>query len=216
MLDLKDVTLIMVDSLDYQRSKHVIKHCMSKANFADVKFLTHFRADDSFADKHVVNIQRIETKRQYSHFIIEHLNNYFTTNFVLLIQYDGFIIDETSWTDEFLEYDYIGAPWPFIVLEDGCPAHFNVGNGGFSLRSKKLQTILQKDINIIKNAHDDKAIGQINRPYLEYHCGIKYAPYHLAERFSFEYLAWLDRPIPKTFGGHNFFVNDNFEVRPGK
>ena len=42
--------------------------------------------------------------------------------------------DGNRWRDEFLEYDYIGAPW-------NVPAgsRNNIGNGGFSLRRKFLE-----------------------------------------------------------------------------
>lgn len=203
MLSLDNVTLVMVDCLNYERAKLVFQHCLSKVNFAEAKFITSFSVKDKFTEKYCVRIDPIETKRQYGFFMTSKLNSFFDTDFVLVIQYDGFILDETLWSDQFLEYDYIGATWPIVCLDDGVPEHFNVGNGGFSLRSKKLHNILQKDINILKNKDEDKAICQINRSYLEYHHGIKYAPEHVADKFSFEYLDWLERPIPKTFGGHN-------------
>ena len=34
------------------------------------------------------------------------------TSHYLSIQADGWVLDASRWTDEFLEYDYIGAPWP--------------------------------------------------------------------------------------------------------
>lgn len=203
MISLNNVTLLMVDCLNYERAKNVFKHCLSKVNFADAKFITSFAVEDTFTKEYCVKIDPIETKRQYSFFMLSKLNSYFNTDFCLTIQYDGFILDEAMWTDEFLEYDYIGATWPTVCLDDGVPAHFNVGNGGFSLRSKRLHTLLQKDINIVKNKDEDKAICQINRSYLEYYHQIKFAPEHVADKFSFEYLDWLERPVPKTFGGHN-------------
>lgn len=218
MLKLNDVTLVMVDCTNYKRSKFVLQHCMNLVEFNSVKFLTHFESNEPFAKNHCVKIQQIDSTRAYSFFMLSELNSYFDTDFVLVVQHDGFILDTSCWTNEFLNYDYIGAPWPHIVLDDGVPGHFNIGNGGFSLRSKKLHKILQKDINIIKNKDEDKAIGQINRAYLEYHHNIRYAPEHLASKFSFEYLDWLDRPIPKTFGGHNCYIkkddrDENFGKR---
>ena len=34
------------------------------------------------------------------------------TDHFLLIQWDGHAVNAAAWTDEFLAYDYIGAPWP--------------------------------------------------------------------------------------------------------
>lgn len=43
--------------------------------------------------------------------MIKELNKYIETDYVLIVQYDGFILNPKAWMDEFLEYDYIGAPW---------------------------------------------------------------------------------------------------------
>ena len=61
----------------------------------------------------------------------------------LIIHADGFAVNPEAWTDEFLNYDYIGARWG-----DGV-----VGNGGFCLRSRKLYDAL-KDMNV-KNLTSD-------------------------------------------------------------
>lgn len=83
--------------------------------------------------------------------MIKELNKYIETSYVLIIQYDGFILNPDAWTDEFLEYDYIGAPWWYT---DDC----NVGNGGFSLRSKKLLEILANDDSILETHPEDHHI----------------------------------------------------------
>ena len=68
--------------------------------------------------------------------LYKHIN----TDFCLVVQYDGKVSDPDLWNDDFLNYDYIGAAWT-----DGY-----VGNGGFTLRSKKLYDALV-DMNV---AHD--------------------------------------------------------------
>ena len=37
----------------------------------------------------------------------------FVSSHILLIHPDGFVVNPSSWNDDFLNYDYIGAPWPF-------------------------------------------------------------------------------------------------------
>src|ERR1700722_12124880 len=56
------------------------------------------------------------------------------TSHCLTIQYDGFVLDSDMWRAEFLDYDYIGAPWPH--------RGYAVGNGGFSLRSVEMMRYL--------------------------------------------------------------------------
>lgn len=43
--------------------------------------------------------------------MVKLLDSYIETPHVLVVQYDGFILNPDAWTDEFLEYDYVGAPW---------------------------------------------------------------------------------------------------------
>lgn len=44
--------------------------------------------------------------------MVYELGDYIETDFVMLVHYDGFIVHPELWRDEFLDYDYIGAPWP--------------------------------------------------------------------------------------------------------
>lgn len=67
------------------------------------------------------------------------LHRRFPTEYVLIIQTDGFPL--TSGIERFLgRYDYFGAPWPgHMSWTDFYPyPRFGVGNGGFSLRSKRI------------------------------------------------------------------------------
>ena len=91
--------------------------------------------------------------------MIKELWQYFNSEFVLVIQHDGYVLDGNSWSDDFYKYDYIGAPW---LYSDGK----NVGNGGFSLRSKILQVFLAFDDFISATDPEDQAIGRLYRDYL--------------------------------------------------
>lgn len=115
----------------------------------------------------------------------------------LYIQYDGFAVNADAWDDSFLEFDYIGAPW-----HDGV-----VGNGGFSLRSRKLHEALAKMYvpdYLMNNYAEDSLICRMFRKGLEAEVGMKFAPQHVAYRFAVEhtpeehYKHW----IGKSFGFH--------------
>ncbi|OOR89420.1 hypothetical protein B0181_07000 [Moraxella caviae] len=94
---------------------------------------------------------------EYNLFMVYMLGSLIDTDFALVVQNDGWVIDGTKWRDEFLEYDYIGAPIAhFYEIHDHEPTHFydhmfwakhwqnppqnlhTPQNGGFSLRSRKL------------------------------------------------------------------------------
>lgn len=180
---LPSVTLIVVDCVDYERAKLALEHCAACCEFNSFKLLTHL----DIKDPRVVKIPKISSIEEYSRFMIRDLADYFTTDHVLVAQWDGFVWKPELWDDEFLKYDYIGAPWPDKILFPGVPKRFNVGNGGFSIRSKKLQDFLKNDQNLTMHRAEDVVICQLNRAYLEAK-GFTFAPFDLAKRFSWECL----------------------------
>ena len=184
-LNLDVFTLVCVDCLDSLRAKQAIVKSTHKIDFGEVLF---------FSDKALlpsefytpVLIHKIDSLASYSSFILNKLDDFIKTQFALIIQWDGFVWNPNAWTDKFLEYDYIGAPWV---------QHNNlVGNGGFSLRSKKLLS-LTKTLNY-SHEREDVSICQEHRDEL-FKRGIKFAPYEIAYRFSVE-----NEPYTNQFGWH--------------
>jgi len=192
---LDNVSLVCVDCSFYGEALTAIRKSMYQVDFGASKFLTDIKAYNPNFPFEIVKIDKISDKKMYSEFVIKQLYKYVDTDFVLLIQHDGFVLSGESWDDEFLNYDYIGASW---LETDG----YNVGNGGFSLRSKKLQYILGTD-DFIKSNHsaEDVTICRLYRPYLEEKYGIKFAPEEIADKFSYE----LREPTQSTFGFHGNF-----------
>ena len=99
-----------------------------------------------------------------------------------------------AWEDRFLTADYIGARW--FWFDDGM----QVGNGGFSLRSRRLLNALS-DPRIQLVEAEDLTIGRTYRPLLESEYGIVFADNAMADRFAFE----AAYPIGKPFGFHGLF-----------
>ena len=126
----------------------------------------------------VIRISADYNLPKYSRFIVKDLNNYINTDFVLVFQSDGFIINPSGWTEDYLNYDYVGAPWWY-------GDNNNVGNGGFSLRSKKLLDILSNDDHIKETDPEDHNICRVYGNYLK-HTAIKFAHADLASNFSVE------------------------------
>lgn len=191
-VNLPDVSLIIVDCVEYERAKLAYDFCQSFMSFGDSKILTSLSIDSP----EVVKIPHIDSIAKYSDFMIYEFYKYIDTKYVLSAQWDGFIIRPELWDDAYLDYDYIGAPWPGNILYQGVPKHFNVGNGGFSLRSKELMEFMATDKNLTYHYLEDVMICQLNRAYLEA-VGFKFAPLELAMKFSWECGEY--RP---TFGVH--------------
>lgn len=207
------ITLLGIDCVDIKRLILASEICQEKFDFAEVKLLT------SLPSKHkdVVPIKPILSTEQYSKFIIEDLYKYIDTEYVLIIQYDGFILNPDSWSDDFLKYDYIGAPW-FVAgwsvknfdFPKNLVGKLVVGNGGFCLRSKKFLSVCSKLFkeDKIKRYHpEDVSLCVWNRELLENE-GINFAPVEIAKNFSFEaendeYNKWDGQ-----FGFHGFRWTD--------
>ena len=189
---LETVTLLGVDCLDIDRLGYVAEICKENFEFADVKLLS---SKKSKKYEGIIPIKHLGSTAEYSKFIIEELDQYVDTPNVLIIQYDGFILNKDAWMDEFLEYDYVGAPWlinkwsveTFKIPKDLVGKEV-VGNGGFCMRSKKLLSLsakLSKD-KFFKECHpEDVVLCIFYRKLLEEN-GIKFAPVKIAKRFSFE------------------------------
>ncbi len=183
---LPTVTLLGLDCVDIDRLKLAADICQKDFTFGAVKLLSSI--PDS--DPRVIPIDTVDSIEKYSHFLVKKLHDFVDTDFVLVIQYDGFILNPESWSDDFLSYDYIGAPWWY---EDDN----NVGNGGFSLRSKKLLHILCHDASIQEHHPEDHHIARTYGDYLR-SLGIVFAPEHVARKFSIE--GCLKEPVPVKYG----------------
>ena len=192
MPNLDRVTLVCVDCVNHGLAVSALWQCMQKCRFARALFVTD--RDFELDGIDVVRIPPLASRDAYSHFVVKELGRYVETSHALLIQWDGFVVNPLSWSDEFLDCDYIGARWGF---ETGS---HSVGNGGFSLRSKRLFDALA-DPHIADIAVEDAAICRTYRAYLETQYRIRFAPPDVADRFAFE----TTYPAGLPFGFHGLF-----------
>lgn len=152
------------------------------------------------------NVTDEGVKSEYGGFIINGLHKYINTDFCLLVQWDGYAINPHNWDDKFLDYDYIGAPFAENFLYELLFPRFRnrVGNGGFSLRSKKWLDLGATAPEYFGEAEDMFCTQQHVNHWRSQGC--KIAPIEVAGRFSMEYP--LSRnpelTIDKAFGFHGF------------
>lgn len=180
MLQLPDVTLICIDTVCPELAELAIKDCVRHCDFADV--LTFF-------DEPLSSVQ------DYSRFLWNEAWRPVKTSHFLICQWDSWVIDPGMWDDGFLAYDYIGAPW-------WHPDLYNVGNGGFSLRSTRLAKYVSKNADRYPLSDpEDVALCRKHRFGLERE-GFRWAPFDDALDFSFECVRkLLDQ---RHFGFHAF------------
>lgn len=207
-----NITLLSVNGL---LSEEVNLNCIKallysskNLEFKHTKFLTAAVPDKKIEGIEFIKINTL-SYQEYSNFIIKNLYDYVDTEFVLLIQDDGFVINPEFWDDEFLNFDYIGAMWRDV------PDVFRgvrVGNGGFSLRSKKLLKIAKENCPAV-GINEDVSICVYHRNIFTNN-NIKFAPMRLAKKFSFEThideYPFLD--YKKTFGFHGKSYKDCLDL----
>lgn len=187
MIELPRITLVCIDCVAPSRAFVALKTSMKDIKFGSVKLLSS-KDIDIESDIRLVKIRPIDSKEAYSRFILKELDSFYDTDFVLVIQWDGYVWNSKAWTDEFFEYDFIGAPWHWDKV---------VGNGGFSLRSRKLTEMTRKHIFDAEFEHpEDMAVCRIYRKNFEEQ-GIKFAPVEVAYKFSVEH-----EPYVGSFGFH--------------
>ena len=173
--DLPSVTLIGADS-NLTRLQEAANNCTKNIRFGDVKLLN----------------PNLTSKEAYSEWCINEMYKYVDTSHMLVFQHDGYVHNWQAWDNDWLKYDYIGAPWYY---DDGM----EVGNGGFSLRSRAL---MEAASTLCKFHHpEDHHICRTYRVELEA-MGFKFAPLEVAERFSFEGYLQPHKHLTDQFGKH--------------
>lgn len=197
-LPLPQVTLCAISSSNVAATIQALEASLAQASFADAILFTDIDPRANHPDMHpdirVVRIDRLESSAAYSRFVLTGMIEHIRASHCMIVQWDGHVIDAGRWRTEFLEYDYIGARWP--QFDDG----WNVGNGGFSLRSRRLMEACRVP-EFDAHHPEDIAICRTNRPLLE-GMGMLFAPAALADRFSAERAG----DPGSSFGYHGVFL----------
>ena len=177
----------------------------------------------AFLNPKTALITTIADHNDYSKFCIECIADHFDTDFVLVIQMDSKVMKPEAWDNGFFGYDYIGAPWDLEYSnkrnwrhgwlrkhhKDSKNKDFWVGNGGFSLRSKKLCQWLKNNAKYC-DVHEDNYISILLRSDIEA-AGMKFAPYEVAKRFAVEKANYEGQ-----FGVHKWVNIDGVKAQVNK
>lgn len=189
-LALPQVTLCAATSVNVKATLRALEASLAQVDFAACKLFTDAPVRPDHPGISVVQIQKLDSSAAYSNFLLSQLVDHVETSHCLVAQWDGHVIDARRWRAEFLDYDYIGASWP--QFDDG----HDVGNGGFSLRSRRLMEAC-RDPQFRASHPEDLAIGRENRCWLEER-GLRFASTVLADLFATERCGNLET----SFGYH--------------
>jgi len=210
MLELKDITLIAYTSVKIDRTVAALEYSSKDINFGCIKLVSDIKPDNlpekitySYASK-TSNID------EWNYAMVYDLGNHVNTKYAILIHDNGFIVNASSWRDEFLDYDYIGASWPLpkdnFSYRDIHGNIIRVGNS-VSLRSKRLMDLPSK-INMewkpFHGFYNEDGYIAVNNRHLFIEHGMKFADIDIAKYFSHE------TELPETqnivpFAFHNYF-----------
>ncbi len=212
MNELSRMTAICADTFNHEMALIACQR-MLQHGFAQVVLFTddaiNAHLDKVPAGLQLVRIPPLQGSIAYSEFAIRSMHPHVHTSHALVFQWDGFVIHPECWRTEFLNYDYIGAPWP----RRSSYGHRRVGNGGFSLRSVKLMRAAAQlaPMDLCEWNEDSFicfALGEI----LEREFGLLFAPLDVAKAFSVENgsvaaycKADPDLAVASTFGFHGAF-----------
>ncbi|QWD46690.1 hypothetical protein G6659_04165 [Polynucleobacter paneuropaeus] len=192
-LNLKDITICAVDCVNPNLAINAITKSLNVCEFSESILFTDSNKD--YESIKTVRIDQIRSKNEYSRFLLKDLYKATKTPFVLIVQWDGYVLESKAWSDIFYDYDYIGAKWPWH-------SDMKVGNGGFSLRSRKLLELMASDdLPFIEGENEDEQICRIHYQVLQSKYNVQFAPESIADQFAYE------RSIPDkpTFGFHGLF-----------
>jgi Protein of unknown function (DUF5672) len=177
-LPLAQVTLCAVDTRTPALAAQALVRSMAHCDFGRVVLFTHdWLPTVVLPGVEIVQIETLPSGADHSRFVLRQLPQHVQTSHVLITQWDGFVLNPAAWSDEFLVYDYIGAPWP------DQPEPTAVGQGGFSLRSRRFLRA-GTDLRIEQEHPDDAVMCRLYRGFLEDVHGIRFAPPLLARRFA--------------------------------
>ena len=141
-MSLGDITYLSIvpnkSQKKYQDIDSIIKignNSSDKLNFGKKIIYTYQKPTIDSGDFEIKIIDEIP-HNEFNDFVLQNYSKLFDTDYAINFHSDGFIQNQEAWDDIFLEYDYIGAP---IVIRMSEKEYLPlVGNGGFSLRSKKI------------------------------------------------------------------------------
>lgn len=204
MLDLSDITLFAIDCFHPDKTVLAMRFSCRFVQFKRVVLYTDLVRHPNpmrFPELKIEHIRESDEKREpfpgHPSLPVDYERDAITrpSDFggpVLFMEWDSAILNPWAWDENWMKYDYIGAPWPPHV-DPGWPAcdeSNNVGNGGFSLRSRKFN---EKVRWYYANTHPERSEKMSSdrwfcrsiRKDLEAD-GILFAPDHVAARFSCE------------------------------
>lgn len=201
-LKLPKVTLVAMTSVKIKETIKAMQYSMKQIEFAQAMLITHRKPlflPQEISYRHIEKLKNID---DFNYKTVYDLGDYIDTEFALLVHYDGFVVHPEMWRDAFLDYDYIGSPWPLPNEGDTTTYRDIYGNicrvgNSVGIRSKRLMDFPKKAkvpwVGENGYFNEDGFICCKIRHLLEAE-GMTIAPLEVAKYFGHEHM------IPETEG----------------
>ena len=218
-LSLPMVSLVAVSGIDPERAAAALELSMLGVEYREAVLVSHRKPEnlsDAITFKQCKDTELASTDPKntddYSRFIAYSLADYVDGDYALIVHHNAHVLNPDKWTPDFLAYDYIGAPWSPERHFTAQGTEVRVGNGGFSLRSRRLLNVLNElDLPFTDGGkgyfHEDGLICVYHRERLE-EAGIAFAPVETAAAFSHEFD--VPESVAAPFGFHDYKRSSRF------
>lgn len=148
-LQLPQVTLVAMTSVNVTATIKAMEYSMKGIEFGDAVLITHrkpFGLPKTIRYSHTSKLTNID---DFNYKMVYELGDHIKTEYALIVHADGFVVNPQMWRDEFLDYDYIGAPWPLPKEGDTTTYRDIYGNicrvgNSAGIRSKRLMDFPKK------------------------------------------------------------------------
>ena len=134
-MSLDNVTLVTQETMYHDLARRAMEETLKRL---PIKNVVVFSDKDFLPGAKWVKIEHGDMF-SYCNRLLKGMGEHIETSHMIFQQWDAMVHDGSRWKEYFLFNDYIGATWPWRQHGE------NVGNGGFSLRSRKLLDALKAD-----------------------------------------------------------------------
>ncbi len=201
MRELPNVTLAAMTSVNLYETVKAMKFSMREIRFGDAVLISDRKPFYLPKNIRFSKTDKLDDIDKFNYKMTYELGSHIRTDYALIVHADGFVVNPDKWRDEFLDYDYIGAPWPLpqndYAYRDKKGNICRVGNS-VSIRSKRLMDFPSEHHVKWEKVYDDVynedvfLCCHIRNEMEEY--GLSWAPFETALFFGREH------PLPENEG----------------